>query len=236
MEFIRCLLILAILASCNGEAKRGAGSGNTARIGVEHPVALSIKINDTFVRQLGREYRLSFGETGEDSYLLSVYRDGELCLSRDFGVISGVGIAEFLDFDRDSLYDVLVDWSDMEASNDLYLFFPDSSSFREVGGFFGKGVRPVTGAKDVYYAYSSYGCPDMDWGSDLFTIRDFRVVDLASMYVQECKEPYEVSISKLVGKESVFVGNIPFDENEDSLMEAYWNKNWRKFTDGQASR
>src|SRR5690606_22364203 len=81
---------------------------------------------------------------------------------------------EFLDFNSDSLSDIVITrLSNVPGIQDLLLFDKTKMSFTMVGGFDKfPDPKPIHGT-NYFYSYHRSGCADNFWESDLFYIDNF---------------------------------------------------------------
>jgi hypothetical protein len=179
---------------------------------------------------LGEEYR-GFGTNQYKLFVLNSKGDtvlNQADLYFDF---------EFLDFNGDSLDDILVHpLTNVPAIQDLLLFDKTKSSFVMVRGFDKfPDPKPIQGT-DYYYSYHRSGCADNFWDSDLFYIDNFETHLLGNISGNECEGEKGIVVSKVIKGEKRTVDKFAvdvlekYDAHKWGFIADYWKKNYSKFT------
>ena len=155
-----------------------------------------------------------------------------------------LGYIEYPDFNKDGNADILVDYRANNITQYLYLFDPVTNRFRKIPGSedFPQAIQLTSNPK-YYYSYHRAGCADANWVSDLFTIRDFRIIQLGHIDGDGCAADsenesqvikiYQISDNnedhrKLI-KSLPYLKYIPEFGYKWVFIEKYWNKNYAKF-------
>jgi hypothetical protein len=140
---------------------------------------------------------------------------------------------EFVDFNHDSLDDIVVHYlSNVPAIQDLLLFDKTKMGFTTVRNFEKfPDPKPIPGT-DYYYSYHRSGCADKFWDSDLFYINDFATVLVANISGNECEGEKGVVVSKMIDGEKKVVEKFPvevlekFENYKWGFIADYWTKNY----------
>ncbi|MBZ5855509.1 hypothetical protein [Flavihumibacter profundi] len=160
--------------------------------------------------------------------------------------VSGIGLAnpEFPDFNKDGHPDILLTYTGKNNTYFLYLFDPKTNKLISVDGFINyPNAIQLKSNPLYYYSYQSEGCSDLNWGSDLFRITNFRTCKIGHMYGKGCdfnvlENPQLIGIYKTNGNneqtETIieklpYRKFIPHKEDKWDFLEKYWNNNYHKF-------
>jgi hypothetical protein len=153
---------------------------------------------------------------------------------------SGLLNLEFIDLNRDNNKDILISYIGNNPTNELYLFDPNTNSFRWLDGFinFPAAVQLKAYPK-FYYSYHRAGCADQNWVSDLFTIQNFKTIEIGHIYGKSCEDqPKEIEIYKVTNnneEEAKLIKKLPYTKNitdycdKWNFIDKYWNDNYLQF-------
>lgn len=146
---------------------------------------------------------------------------------------------EFNDFNEDGCKDIRIHYlGNVPAVQDLLLFDKTKKSFKLVEDFSRfPDPNPIKGTK-FFYSYHRSGCADMNWGSDLFYLDNFKAIRIGNISGYECENRDTtdgVYIYKVKGSKKTSVVTMPittiqkYDEYKWGFIKEYWTKNYRKF-------
>jgi hypothetical protein len=146
---------------------------------------------------------------------------------------SGLGSFEFIDFNKDSYPDIMVNYIGNNTLRDLFLFDPVTNKFKKVQGFIDySDSYQLKSDPEYYYSYDRAGCADLNWVSDFYKIENFKIIHLGHMYAQGCEdEPQGIEIYKILNNDEhskKLVERLPYLK-EWQFIENYWNKNYSRF-------
>jgi hypothetical protein len=193
---------------------------------------------DTTVTNSGASFRLTAISNSDTTALLkSGSAKGETIVDT-LDQPTAIGYMEAVDFDRDGNSDILLDYIGNNPTFHLYLYDISTSTFRHIDNYlsFPEGQQ-LEGNRELYYSYHRAGCADLNWVSDLFTIRDFKITHLAHLYAEGCEgEQQGISVFKVIANKydsTTLIETIKYSgEQNDSkgdIIKKYWNENWTKF-------
>lgn len=156
----------------------------------------------------------------------------------------GLAYIKYPDFNKDGNPDILMDFFGNNSTYSLYLFDPTKRKFIEIENYasFPDAIHLKTNPK-YYYSYHRAGCADMNWVSDLFTIQDFKIIQLGHIDGQGCnfevkENPQLLKIYKVTNndeenekliEELPYLKLIPEYGDKWYFIENYWNNNYAKF-------
>lgn len=199
---------------------------------------------DTTYVMNGKKYHLSTRDLGEDQdfilYKVTCGNKKILHSKKEKGGSSGW---DLIDFNKDGYPDILISYMGNNYSAEIYLFNPTADKYVEVKDFikFPEAIQ-LKSNPNYYYSYHRAGCADMNWVSDLFTIKNYKAIHLGEIYGQGCD--YEddgspkIDISKVInndGEKTQLIKTIPYSDeviqNRDKwkFIEKYWNENYKLF-------
>lgn len=146
---------------------------------------------------------------------------------------------EFADFDEDGFSDLNFYINKNIQLRQLYLYDPKSASFKFVEGF-EDYPEPIRIKKtEYYYSYHRSGCADLNWDSDLFTIKDYTTIKLGNISGRGCgglkDEATSINIYRVKGGKKHLFEQLPIKlafQHKDlkwGFIEDYWSKNYRFF-------
>jgi hypothetical protein len=155
-----------------------------------------------------------------------------------------LGYIEYPDFNNDGNADILVDYRANNITQYLYLFDPATNRFRKIPGSedFPQATQ-LTSDPNYYYSYHRAGCADMNWVSDLFTIRDFHIIQIGHIEGDGCdadpeNEHQEIKIFRIADNNEdhqKLIKRLPYEKYIPEFgykwvfIKKYWNKNYEKF-------
>ena len=197
----------------------------------------------------GKPYLVSTRDINKDFVLLTT-TSGSLSALRDtIPIEDTIGSTEFSnlefrDLNNDGYRDIMLTYRGNNATYFLYLFDPPTNKFKKIEGFekYPAAVQLKSNPK-LYYSYHRAGCADWNWVSDLFTIKNYKAIQLGHIYGQGCdadvkEEPQEIRIYKVPNNnedKEKLVEKWPYSKAVESFgdkwdfIEGYWNKNYGKF-------
>ena len=199
--------------------------------------------SDTSLTINKHSFRIKTTDINKESILLTVTCDLKTILA-DTLIEDGYNGIDFIDLNKDKNLDILTSYIGNNGIYFLYLFDPASNTFKNLDGFekYPDAVQLKTNGK-YYYSYHRAGCADANWVSDLFTIKDFKTIQIGHIYGQGCdsdikEDPQVIEIYKVInddeGKGELieklpYLKNIPVFGAKWNFIEKYWNKNFTKF-------
>jgi hypothetical protein len=146
---------------------------------------------------------------------------------------------EFKDFNQDGYKDIYLDKGGNTPERfDLLLYVPSAKTFRPIKNFenFPAPIK-IVGTK-YYYSYHKSGCADMNWDSDLFYIKDFKVIRIGNISGRECRNTGikdGLYIYRLLGQKKTLIKTLPLDtahnfkEGKWEFIKKYWTSNYKIF-------
>lgn len=151
---------------------------------------------------------------------------------------TAISYIKIIDFDKNGSSDILLDYIGNNPTYYLYLYDSMNSSFRNIDNYmsFPEGQQLETN-KQLYYSYHRAGCADFSWVSDLFAVRDFKIVHFAHLYAEGCEgEHQNISVYKVIDNNSdstTLLETLPYSAEQNDLkgdiIKTYWNENYAKF-------
>lgn len=145
---------------------------------------------------------------------------------------------EQIDFNNDGNKDILLLYlSNTPNTYDLVMFDDETNSFKNVKDFFLYTKPTRIKNSKYYYSYHKSGCADLNWGSDLFYIKDFESVRLGNISGIGCEREtkngiyvYKVSPEKdsFILIES-YTREAGYYGDKWDFIEKYWAKNYTDF-------
>ena len=143
---------------------------------------------------------------------------------------------EFEDFNGDGILDVRVhQMTNVGGISDLIMFDQESKRFKEVEYFDNYPSPTKIGNTEFYYSYHKSGCADFNWGSELFTIDDYQVIELGYIEGVGCDDEekngiftYKVDSSIQTKMYSEYRESGYYADKWD-FIKNYWTKNYWKF-------
>lgn len=144
---------------------------------------------------------------------------------------------KFKDFNGDGFKDIFIQlFSNLPGDCDLYLYNPSRKVFTHVTdiGRYPSAIK-IRGTK-YYYSYHHSGCADEDWDSDLFFIKDYKIIRIGNISGNACdlSDPgtfiYRESVDdhKLIKRYNINVIE-KYKGYKWEFIDRYWKKNYQKF-------
>lgn len=177
----------------------------------------------------GRNYTIYSGS--EYVFVLNSRKDTVFKLNES-------GNARFLDFNRDGYKDLYIGYmTNVPDINDLALFDTLSGKFRLVEDLSDFPASQKIKGTDYYYSYHRSGCADLNWGSDLFYIKDYKTVRIGTIEGLGCEnDPKQgIFVRKVTGRKeklirSFYLSTIDKYKNYKwGFIHDYWAKNYTLF-------
>jgi len=142
----------------------------------------------------------------------------------------------YRDFNQDGNKDILLEMSGNPSDKyELFLYSPNSRSFKKVKGFENFGSpKPIEGTY-YYYSYSRSGCADETWISYLFFIEHYEAVKLGCINGEGCGIKDGIYIYRQRGSKKLMIETLPlktieqYKEYKWGFIKSYWTKHYRKF-------
>lgn len=143
---------------------------------------------------------------------------------------------KFSDFDQDGYKDMFIGYDGNQIVYELGLFDNKTNTFKLVENFSNLHEVFTLKGTQYYYSYSPGGCADLNWSSDLFYIKNYKVTSIARIKGIGCEGEQKngIFISKIVdGKEKLIktINRKPgYYSDKWDFIEKYWSGNYRRFT------
>ena len=146
---------------------------------------------------------------------------------------------KFVDYNGDGCKDILIEYfSNVPDVQDLLLYNKRLKIFTLIKNFpdYPAGIK-LKGA-DLYYSYHRSGCADMNWDSDLYAIKNYKVVPLGTISGREGKnddEPNGIYIYKDTKAKQKLLKTYNINKLNDfegdkwAFIADYWKSNYKKF-------
>ena len=119
--------------------------------------------------------------------------------------------------------------------NEILIFNPKSKSFIEIENFSNFPTSTKIKNTNYYYSYHRSGCADSNWDSDLFYIKENKVVKIGNIHTIECDNENDngVYIYKFIGEDIKQIKLLPIEnkgfEDKWRFIEKYWSENYKLF-------
>jgi hypothetical protein len=142
----------------------------------------------------------------------------------------------FEDFDNNGILDIRLDQiTNVGGVSELIFYDINNKVFKAVEDF-SNYPNPIKVKNTKYwYSYHRSGCADINWGSELFKIENFKVIKIGEIDGIGCEEEKEngIFIYKTKGDSRKRI----FSEKREpgyyadkwDYIENYWSKNFKKF-------
>lgn len=146
---------------------------------------------------------------------------------------------EITDFDADGLVDILV--TTLTNAGDTYTMITydkPSHAFHAIKNLSDYPNAEKLANTPYYYSYHKSGCADEDWDSDLFYIKDFHAIKIATISGRGCNShetKNSINIYNTKNGKDQLIEQLPLDRIEDypdnkwGFIKDYWTKNYTKF-------
>lgn len=193
---------------------------------------------DTVVTNAGASIHLTAISNSDTTALLKSRSGGVETLIDTLEQATAIVSMEVIDFDKNGSADILLDYIGNNSTYFLYLFDSTTSTFRNIDNYlsFPDGQQ-LDSNRQLYYSYHRAGCADLNWASDLFTIKDFNIIHLAHLYAEGCGGEQEgisvYSVIDINSDSTTLIETIPYsgEENHDkwNILKKYWNENYSRY-------
>lgn len=243
MRLIKALLILISISSCNSKNNNQKALLKTNKIDSLNLLSNKENINT----DEKTEYRSDTLKIGNNFFtviqknpssknemnltILNSKNDTIYC--HDNYATNGF---EFEDFDNDGVLDIrLYQITNVGGISELIMYDNKNSTFKPIINF--DNFPEPTKIKNInlWYSYHRSGCADINWGSELFKIVDFKAIKIGKIEGRGCEGETENGIFayKINGEKETKV----YSEKRESgyysdkwdFIEKYWNKNYKQF-------
>jgi hypothetical protein len=146
------------------------------------------------------------------------------------------------DLNEDGYNDIIFNYMSNNVVEEIYLFDKAENNFKlvEHSDSYPESIK-LKGA-EYYYTYNRRGCSDLNWDSDLYFIKDFKIHKIGNITGVGCpqQEDYEDIIKNGIyiyrfEKDSIknLLQYIPresgFYNDKWDFIEEYWTKNYKLF-------
>ncbi|MFD0991006.1 hypothetical protein ACFQ1R_12935 [Mariniflexile jejuense] len=143
---------------------------------------------------------------------------------------------EIEDFDKDGILDIrLYQITNTGGISELIMFDKSNSIFRPIINFENFPEPTKIEKSDLWYSYHRSGCADINWGSELFKIVNYKAIEIGDIEGIGCEGEningifvYRVSGNKKTKMYSEIRKPGYYNDKWD-FIEHYWNKNYYKF-------
>ena len=142
----------------------------------------------------------------------------------------------FNDFNEDGFTDIELHFmTNVPNVNEILIFNPKSKSFIEIENFSNFPTSTKIKNTNYYYSYHRSGCADSNWDSDLFYIKENKVVKIGNIHTIECDNENDngVYIYKFIGEDIKQIKLLPIEnkgfEDKWRFIEKYWSENYKLF-------
>jgi len=144
-----------------------------------------------------------------------------------------------VDYNGDGYRDIIVEYfTNVPDIQDLLLYNKKLKAFTLVKNFpdYPAGIKLK--ATGLYYSYHRSGCADNDWDSDLYKIKNYRIIPLGRISGRECEndgEPDGIYIYKDINTKRKLLKTYNINklqqlkEDKWTFIANYWKLNYRKF-------
>lgn len=240
-RFLTVLIALSLVA-CQSDAPTNAPQP----MNVIQPVTLNSSRNilpDTSFSSGKEIFQLVSLPIDSDLLLLRVKNRDRLLL-QDTLPIEGITNSSFPDLNSDGYADLRIHYQERQPSSIVYLYAPESKTFRILSGFsnYPAATRLASFTK-YFYSYDSIGCNGMNWTSVLFRIEGYHTIPLARMVGKGCddnllenprligiyKETHDNNQSEQLVTKLPYLQNIPKQANKPAFIANYWKRNLHRF-------
>lgn len=143
---------------------------------------------------------------------------------------------EFEDFDNNGILDIRLNQiTNVGGISELIFYDNENKIFKAVKEF--ENFPDPTKIKKTKYWFSYHrsGCADINWGSELFKIENFKAIKIGEIEGLGCEDEKEngIFIYKTKGNSRKKIYSEKrkpgyYDDKWD-FIEKYWNENYRKF-------
>lgn len=143
---------------------------------------------------------------------------------------------KFEDFDNNGILDIrLYQVTNVGGISELVFYDTKSKKFKAVEDFYSFPEPTKIKNTKYWFSYHPSGCGDVNWGSELFKIENFKAIKIGEIEGIGCENEKEngIFIYTIKGtsrKRIYFEKREPGYYNDKwDFIEKYWNKNYQKF-------
>ena len=240
MKRILPLFVLILLNSCDPpprkhvlETREKQAASFTDPEEIEEMDVLTDTVAEYWFTEVDRvNGRIYTAYSGNDRvFVLNARKDTVFKLNEPGG-------AKFLDFNRDGYKDLYIGYmTNVPDINDLALFDTLSGKFRLVEDLSDFPASQKIKGTDYYYSYHRSGCADLDWGSDLFYIKDYKTVRIGTIEGLGCEnEPKQgIFVRKVTGRKEKLIRSFylstleKYKDYKWGFIDDYWKHNYTLF-------
>ncbi|NRS90343.1 hypothetical protein HNQ02_003283 [Flavobacterium sp. 7E] len=233
------VIVLFVFFSCHNIKIQEANTTSQSKITATKLIIQPLKTDSTIIHKdsvviLGDFYKAIYKS---DDFLYVTNSQGDTIVKESYLHPN----FEFDDFNNDNLKDIRIHYMGNGAAvQNLLLFDKYKKTFILVKDFSNfPDPLPIKGTK-YYYSYHRSGCADMNWGSDLFYIDNYKTICIGNVTGYMCDEKdekYGIYIYKIIAKKEVFIKKLPistlgkYKDWKWGFIKEYWNTNFMKFTE-----
>jgi hypothetical protein len=235
------IILIVLLVSCRQDKR-------VEKV-VESPKIKSEKIEVKQIQNLNRTYALLIDTLKIDSQEFIVVQNDpredrnmnlSILNSKKDTVYTHDGFAsngfEFEDFDNNGILDIrLYQITNVGGISELIFFDEKNKIFKAVKEF-DSFPEPVKIKNTQYwFSYHRSGCADINWGSELFKIENFKAIKIGEIEGLGCEDEKEngIFIYKTKGNSRKRIYSEKrkpgYYNDKWDFIEKYWNENYRKF-------
>jgi hypothetical protein len=142
----------------------------------------------------------------------------------------------FEDFDNNGILDIRLDQiTNVGGVSELIFYDKNNKIFKAVEDFSNYPNPTKIKNTKYWYSYHRSGCADINWGSELFKIENFKVIKIGEIEGIGCEEEKEngIFIYKTKGDSRKRIYSEKrkpgYYSDKWDYIENYWNKNYKKF-------
>ena len=143
---------------------------------------------------------------------------------------------QFEDFTGNGTLDIRVhQMTNVGGIGQLIVFDQKNKAFINIEAFDNYPEPLKIGKTNFYYSYHRSGCSDFNWGSELFTIDDFKTTQLGYIEGKGCEDEERngIFVYNNIGTKEIEVYSEPrepgFYGDKWEFIESYWKKNYKTF-------
>jgi len=143
---------------------------------------------------------------------------------------------EFEDFDNNGILDIrLYQITNVGGISELIFYDKENKIFKAVKEFDNFPDPSKINKTNYWYSYHGSGCADINWGSELFKIENFKAIKIGEIEGFGCEDEKEngIFIYKINGdsKKRIYSEKRKSGYYNDKwdFIQKYWNENYRKF-------
>lgn len=200
-------------------------------------IVRSAKIN-------GQKFTAIFKETKHGRSFSVLNKSGHSSIDLNKGSLylddgEGVSSFDFVDINEDGYKDLLIEYyTNVPGIQDLLLYDKVHKAFVPIQGFprFPSSIH-IPGT-NLFYSYHRSGCADMNWDSDLFAIKNFKIIKLGNVSGIGCaseKIQEGIFVYKIKGQKKTLLKKYPIDtisyykDQKWGFIKEYWMRHYKNF-------